>query len=133
MSILQDQSQARPQSDEPGRPKSNDGAPQSALSVISRPFSPSYSLSELRTLQGEKEVEDNQDPEKGTLEHPGKYAKYAGEPPDGGLKAWSVILACVSYYVCFACQALIAVWIVQHLFDNVFGVRSFLGKFARLS
>ena len=106
MTILQDQRQARPQSDEPGRPKSNDGAPKSALSVTPRSFSPSYSFLELRTLQEEKGVVDNQDPEKGTLEHSGKYAKYAGEPPDGGLKAWSVVLACMSYYVCFACQAL---------------------------
>ena len=52
--------------------------------------------SEFRTLQDEKEFPDSQNPERGTMMLTGKYSKDAGEPPDGGLKAWSIILA----YVC---------------------------------
>lgn len=50
----------------------------------------------LRTLYGEQEVStlSVEDVEKvvKTAVLTGKYAKYAGEPPDGGLKAWTVVL-----------------------------------------
>lgn len=58
-------------------------------------FSSDHSPSELRTLHDETETPSSQDPEKGAIELTGKLAKYAGEAPDGGLKAWSVIVACV--------------------------------------
>ncbi|KAN0094728.1 Major facilitator superfamily domain containing protein [Tylopilus felleus] len=45
-----------------------------------------------RTIHDENEILGDQDAEKYTITLTGKYAKYAGEAPDGGLKAWSVIL-----------------------------------------
>lgn len=59
---------------------------------ILNPRSPPSNTS-LRTLFGEHTISSDQDPEKGVTTLMGKYAKYAGEPPDGGLKAWSVVLA----------------------------------------
>jgi len=47
---------------------------------------------ESRTIHEENEIQGSQDLEKDSMELAGKYAKYAGEAPDGGLKAWSVIL-----------------------------------------
>ncbi|KIJ59717.1 hypothetical protein HYDPIDRAFT_177749 [Hydnomerulius pinastri MD-312] len=53
------------------------------------PSSGAGSVSEHQTLHDEK----SSDPEQNLPELAGKYAKYAGEAPDGGFKAWSVILA----------------------------------------
>ena len=47
----------------------------------------------LRTLYGENEYPNGAEPEMGAAKLAGGHAKYAGEPPDGGFKAWSVILA----------------------------------------
>lgn len=99
MSIFQNQSQAQVQSDGPGQAESNDEVTKDAPSVTPGFFSSNLSSSELQTLHDEKEISNSQDPENGATKLTGKYAKYAGEPPDGGLKAWSVILACVDYHV----------------------------------
>jgi len=88
MNLLQCQGQAQVQ---------RDGLGESIFSVTPGSFSSNLSSPELRTLHDEIETSGSQDPEKGAIELTGKYAKYAGEPPDGGLKAWSVILACVGY------------------------------------
>ena len=92
MNLLQSQSQTQVQ---------RDGLPNNAVGKgvhCVTPGSPSnFSSSELRTLHDENEISSGQDPEKSAIKHTGKYAKYAGEPPDGGLKAWTVIIACVKY------------------------------------
>ncbi|KAI9460695.1 MFS general substrate transporter [Boletus coccyginus] len=84
MNLLHGQGQARFQRDRLG---------ECIFSVTPGSFSPNHSSPELRTLRDEIGTSGIQDPEKGAIELTGKYAGYAGEPPDGGLKAWSVILA----------------------------------------
>lgn len=100
MNLLQSQSQASVQTDGFSQGRSNDGLGKGVHSVARAPGSSSsnFSSSEWRTLHDEIKTSGNQDPEKGAITLTGKYAKYAGEPPDGGLKAWSVILACVVYH-----------------------------------
>ncbi|KAG6380143.1 major facilitator superfamily domain-containing protein [Boletus reticuloceps] len=97
MDLLQSQSQAQVQRDGFGQGKSNDEAVKGVHAVTSRYFSSNLSSSECRTLHDENGTSRDQDSEKDALKLTGKYAKYAGDPPDGGLKAWSVILACVRY------------------------------------
>lgn len=137
MNSLQSQNQAQVEKDGFDQAKSNDGFGKDVLSLTPESLSPNFCSSELRTLHDETEVSNVQDPEKGAMKLTGKYAKYAGEPPDGGLKAWSVILACVDYRVqCVpgtdsddrgSCM--------QDRFDNVFGVGGFwfLLHFVQLS
>ena len=55
-------------------------------------LSSSPSNESLQTCCDEHGISNDKDTEKCVTELPGKYAKYAGDPPDGGLKAWSVIL-----------------------------------------
>lgn len=99
MNRLESQGQTQVRKDGFDQAKSNDGGGKDVRSVPPRPLSSNSCPSELRTLHDENEVSSGQDPEKGATKLTGKYAKYAGEPPDGGLKAWSVILACVEYLV----------------------------------
>jgi hypothetical protein len=99
MNLLQNRSQAPVQTDGFCQGKLNDGLGKGVHSVARAPGSSSSNFSSLewRTLHDEIKTSDGQDTEKGAIKLTGKYAKYAGEPPDGGLKAWSVILACVGY------------------------------------
>lgn len=101
MSLLQSKNQDQDQNDGPGEAKSMDEVAEGILSVTPGSFSPNHSSSEVRTLHDEKEIPSSYDPEEGVIKLTGKYAKYAGEAPDGGLKAWSVILACVSLHITF--------------------------------
>ena len=97
MNILRSQSQAPVHRDGFGQEKPNEGLRQGVLSATRGSFSSNLSLSEWQTLHEENKTSGGQDPEKDVMELAGKYAKYAGEPPDGGFKAWSVVLAYVGY------------------------------------
>ncbi|KAF9242043.1 MFS general substrate transporter [Melanogaster broomeanus] len=61
------------------------------LVAILGPSSRTPSASELHTVHDE----NSSNPEKDIPKITGKYAKYAGDTPDGGFKAWSVLLAWV--------------------------------------
>lgn len=94
MDLSQDQSEAQAQEDggfARTQKKSNNETGEDP--VIQESFSSDLSSLELRTLHDPNEILDDQDLEKGPVKLTSKYDKYAGEPPDGGLKAWSVILA----------------------------------------
>ncbi|KAF8556571.1 MFS general substrate transporter [Imleria badia] len=64
------------------------------------------------------EISSGQDPEKSTIKLAGKYAKYAGEPPDGGLKAWTVIIG-TAFTTCAAFGYVNAWGIFQAYYEEV--------------
>lgn len=100
MNPTQSQSQAQVHGDGFDQAKSNNSVEKDVLYMALGSSSSNRCPSELRTLHDdENEPSSTLDPEKGATQLAGIYAKYAGEPPDGGLKAWSVILACVDYRI----------------------------------
>lgn len=98
---LQGQNQAQAHTKGFGSKKSNIRVEVGECGHSVNPGSLSTTLFSLdtRTIHDENEILGDQDAEKYTITLTGKYAKYAGEAPDGGLKAWSVILGFVSYHV----------------------------------
>lgn len=94
MNFLRSQSQASPEQDE----KSNT-VPRSTLSGKPGAFESLQTLHEQTDFPitaEDKGDDDDLELNKG-VELTGKYAKYAGKTPDGGLKAWTVVFGYLGY------------------------------------
>ncbi|KAF9220115.1 MFS general substrate transporter [Gyrodon lividus] len=94
--------------------KSKDATGDDTLAVTPGSSSGTASASELHTLH----EEHPSDPEKSVPKLTGKYAKYAGDAPDGGLKAWSILLA-TSLTCCSAFGYINAWGIFQTYYEEV--------------